>query len=194
MNEIRSSTFKDAGIKDTKGSTSESERDIGKEVQLIRTVIRGDKYLENAWESCEHLDITKHIPLSKDLVNFTTIAKHNLADCLPKILQGEPHRINVVYSTLAEQEEAEKLENCTVAELKKKVFYLLESFSNKHVWHEFYKKEVAGKTKSVHIDFLNSLFEIIEEKNALMSILDLISDSKQISYILRGKVCEHLLS
>ena len=194
MNEIRSSTFKDAGIKDTKGSTNESERDIGKEVQLIRTVIRGHKYLENAWESCEHVDITKHIPLSKDLINFTTIAKHNLTDCLPKILKGEPHRLNVVYSTLAEQEETEKLKNCTVAKLKKKVFYLLESFSNKHVWHEFYRKEVAGKTKSVHIDFLNSLLEIIEEKNALMSILDLISDSKQISYILRGKVCEHLLS
>ena len=45
---LGSSTFKDAGIKDIKGSTSESERDIGKEVQLIRTAIRGHKYLENA--------------------------------------------------------------------------------------------------------------------------------------------------
>ena len=32
------------------------------------------------------------------------------------------------------------------------------------MWQDFYKKEVAGKTKAVHIDFLNTLLEIIEDE------------------------------
>ena len=59
MNKIRASTFEDAGIKDTKGCSYEYDRNIRKEVHTIRAVIREHKYLENVWESCEHLDITK---------------------------------------------------------------------------------------------------------------------------------------
>ena len=90
---------------------------------MIREVIRGCKYLENAWESCEQFDITKSVPLSNDLVNFTAIAKYNLTKCLPKILKGEPYKINVVYSTVAEQEEAEKIENCTISVIKQKICF-----------------------------------------------------------------------
>ena len=84
MNQVRSSTFRDAGIKDTKVSSYDTECDIKKEVQLIREVIRGCKYLENTWESCEQLDITKSVSLSNNRVNFTAIAKYNLTKCLPK--------------------------------------------------------------------------------------------------------------
>ena len=92
MNQVRSSTFRDAGIKDTKVSSYDTERGMKKEVQLIREVIRGCKYLENAWESCEQFDIIKSVPLSNDLVNFAAIAKNNLTKCLPKILKGEPYK------------------------------------------------------------------------------------------------------
>ena len=111
------------GIKDTKVSSYDTEHDIKMKVQLIRKVIRGCKYLENAWESCEQFDITKGVPLSNDLVNFTAIAKNNLTKCLPKILKGEPYKINVVYSTVAEQEEAEKIENCTISVIKQKICF-----------------------------------------------------------------------
>ena len=50
--------LRDAGIKDTKVSSYDIECDIKKEVQLKRVVIRGCKYLENAWESCKQFDIT----------------------------------------------------------------------------------------------------------------------------------------
>ena len=137
MNQVRSSTFRDAGIKDTKVSSYDTECDIKKEVQLIREVIRGCKYLENAWESCEKFDITKSVPLSNNLVNFTAITKNNLTKCLPKILKGEPYKINVVYSTLAEQEVAEKIENCTISEIKQKILYVFQSFSNEFMWQDF---------------------------------------------------------
>ena len=121
INQVRSSTFRDAGIKDTKVSSYDIERDIKEEVQLIRAVIRGCKYLENAWESCEQFDITKNISLSNNLVNFTTIAKNNLTKCLPKILKGEPYKINVVYSTLAEQEGWRRLRIAKFLKLAKKI-------------------------------------------------------------------------
>ena len=69
-----------------------------------------------------------------------------------------------MYSTLAEQEEAEKIANCTISEIKQKILYVFENFSNKNMWKDFYKKEVAGKTKAVHIDFLNTLLEITEDE------------------------------
>ena len=124
----KSGYFRDAGIKDTKVSSYDIERDIKKEVQLIRAVSRGCKYLENAWGSCEQFDITKNVLLSNNLVNFTTIAKNNLTKRLPKILKGESYKINVVYSTLAEQEEAEKTEYCTISEIKQNILYVFENF------------------------------------------------------------------
>ena len=69
-----------------------------------------------------------------------------------------------MYSTLAEQEEAEKIVNCTISEVKQKILYVFENFSNKNMCKDFYKKEVAGKTKAVHIDFLNTLLEITEDE------------------------------
>ena len=117
MNQVRSSsTFSNAGIKDTKVSLRDIEHNIKKEVQLIRAVIRGCKYLENARESCKQFNITENVPLSN--VKFIAIAKNDLTKCLPKILKGKPFKINVVYSSLAKQEEVEKIENCTVAEIK----------------------------------------------------------------------------
>ena len=81
MNQVRSSIFRDAGIKDTKVSSSNIERDIKMEVQLITAVISGCKYLGNAWESSDQFDITKIVPLSNNLINFTAIAKNNLIKC-----------------------------------------------------------------------------------------------------------------
>ena len=75
MNQVRSSTFRDAVMKDSKVSSYDTEHNIKKEVQLIREVIRGYKYLENAWESCEQFNITKSVPLSNNLVNFTALLK-----------------------------------------------------------------------------------------------------------------------
>ena len=90
MNRVRYSTFRHSGIKDTKVSSCDTEHNIKKEVQLIREVIRGCKYLENTWESCEQWDITKSFSLSNDLVNFTATAKNNLTKCLPK---GERYKM-----------------------------------------------------------------------------------------------------
>ena len=43
---------------------------------------------------------------------------------------------NVVYSPLAEQEEAEKIENCTISEIKQKILFLKTSQIN--LWQNFH--------------------------------------------------------
>ena len=120
---------------------------------MIREVIRGCKYLENAWESCEQFDITKSVPLSNDLVNFTAIAKNNLTKCLPKILKGEPYKINIVCSTLAEQEEAEKIEDCTISEIKQKILHVFEISQIKICGKTFTKKKLQEKLKLCTLTF-----------------------------------------
>lgn len=84
----------------------------------------------------------------KDLVNFTAIAKRNIMECLPKILTEEPYKIRVVFSTLAEQRESEKIENSTIAEFKRKILdkywtvFLIRTCGSNYL-----KKEVSGKYK-----------------------------------------------
>ena len=153
MNEIRLKTFKDAGVIDQKSTSYETNRNIEKEVRKIRALIRQNKYLEKPFEVQQHTDITKNTLLADDLVNFTAIAQKNLSECLPKMLRKEPYKINIVFRTRAEKEESEKIENCTIAEIKKKIISLLEQFSNKNMWLDLYK----GKCKQAHIDFFNHL-------------------------------------
>ena len=141
------------GIKDTKVSSYDTEHDIKMKVQLIRKVIRGCKYLENTWESCEQFDITKSVPLSNGLVNCPAIAKNNLTKCLPKILKGEPYKINIVCSTLAEQEEAEKIEDCTISEIKQKILHVFEISQIKICGKTFTKKKLQEKLKLCTLTF-----------------------------------------
>ena len=77
---------------------------------------------------------------------------------LPKILQKEPYKIKIVYSTHEEQTNSEKIENLTIAEIKQKTLLLTEQFENKNMWLDLYKKEVA------HVKFYSMFNEIIEDQ------------------------------
>ena len=160
MNKIRSATFSDAGINDPKSSSNGKNMDIQKEVLKVRILIRKSKYLENPMTKCIHTDITGSVNLSSELVNFTENANENLNDYLPKILRNEPYKKRVIYTTLEERIESEKIENCTVPEIQQKICILVESFPNKELYCYIFKKEVAGKSKGVHIDFYNTLLEM----------------------------------
>ena len=105
MNEIRQKTFLSAGVKDHKSMNYDSKTDISKEVMKIHVLIRKNKYLEKVNEPCQHKDITNTISLSTGLANFTAIALNNLSECLPKMFKNEFYKVNVVYSTEAEQTE-----------------------------------------------------------------------------------------
>ena len=166
MNEIRRKTFLLAGVKDHKSRNYDSKTDISKEVMKIRILIRKNKCLEKVNEPCQHKDITNTISLSTGLANFTAIALNNLNECLPKMFKNEFYKVNVVYSTEAEQIESEKIENRTILEIKQSIISLLDQFSNKSIWLELYKKEVSGKSKSAHIDFYNILLEVIEDRDS----------------------------
>ena len=122
----------------------DSKTDISKEVMKIRVLIRKNKYLEKVNEPCQHKDITNTISLSTGLANFTAIALNNLNECLPKMFKNEFYKVNVVYSTEAEQTEWKN-------------------------WKSYYSRnqtEVLGKSKSAHIDFYNTLLEVIEDRDS----------------------------
>ena len=110
-----------------------------------------------------HTDINKTKLLSEDLEHFHQISINNLNENAPKILKQEQSRRKIVYSTLEEQKESEKIENFRILELKTNILNLLEKFRNKTTWMELYKNKLAGKTKSTYMEFLSSLNEIVED-------------------------------
>ena len=144
----------------------DSKTDISKEFMKIRVLICKNKYLEKVNEPCQHKDITNTISLSTGVANFTAIALNNLNECLPKMFKNKFYKVNVVYSTEAEQIESEKIENRAIPEIKQSIISLLDQFSNKSIWLELYKKEVLRKSKSAHIDFYNTLLEVIEDRDS----------------------------
>ena len=107
--------------------------------------------------TCIHTDITKSIKLSSDLVNFTKTAGENRQNHIPKISKNKTYKMNIIYSTEKEKIGSEKIENLTIAEIREKIIEMIDGFPNKDLLQYFYKKEVAGKTKTVHIDFHNTL-------------------------------------
>ena len=119
----------------------------------VLTLIRKNKYLEKVNEVCQYKDIRNTISLSTGLANFTAIALNILNECLPKMFKNGSYKVNVVCRMEAEQIESEKIGNGTIPEIKQSIISLLDQFSNKSIWLEFYKKEVLGKSKSAHLDF-----------------------------------------
>lgn len=88
------------------------------------------------------------------LLNFTAITTRNLRGFLPKIFNEESYKVPVIFSTLAEQTESEKIENSTTAEIKQKIFAMVENFSNQNIWLESFHQEVLEKSKLTHLYFL----------------------------------------
>ena len=81
--------------------------------------------------------------LSEDLEHFHQISINNLNENAPKILKQEQSKPKIVYSTLEEQKESEKIENLTILELKTNILNLLEKFRNKTTWMELYKNKLC---------------------------------------------------
>ena len=96
-----------------------------------------------------HTDINKTKLLSEDLEHFHQISINNLNENAPKILKQGQSRRKIVYSTLEEQKESEKIENLTILELKTNILNLLEKFRNKTTWMELYKNKLAGKSRLI---------------------------------------------
>ena len=103
MNTLRAKTLEDAGVSDQKEGNYSSCKNIAIEVKKIRTLLRETQYLENATDFRPHLGLGTNIELSVNLVKFYEVAFSNLRENLPKILKSEPSNINVLYSTLDEE-------------------------------------------------------------------------------------------
>ena len=90
-------------MSDQKEGNYSSYKNIAIEVKKIRTLLRETQYLENATDFRPHLRLGTNIELSVNLVKFYEVAFSNLRENLPKILKSEPSNINVLYSTLDEE-------------------------------------------------------------------------------------------
>ena len=163
MNTLQSKTLEDVGVSDQMEGNYSSCKNIAVEVNKICTLLRETQYLENATDFRPHLRLGTNIELSVTLVKFYEVVFANLRENLPKILKSEPSNINVIYSTLDEESEKKKIDNCTISQIKSRIVSLLENFINKNMWTEMYKAEVVGKTKIKHVEFYKHLLEIYED-------------------------------
>ena len=125
MNEVRRVTC-NAGVKDQRNSSYDSVSNICQEVTKIRTLIREQNDLQNITELRQHVDITSKIILSNDLVNncFQQFKRKPTKINRNRKLRNKPYKIKIVYSTHEEQINSEKIENVTIAEIKRKTLLL----------------------------------------------------------------------
>ena len=147
MNKLRSATFYDAGIRDTKNSSNKSRCDKQKEAIKIRAMIRKMKYLENPREPSEHTNIMKSLISSENLVKFSAIAYVNRRKYIANILNDVSYKTNIVYTKEDEQEENTRIEKSTVTEIKENILSMLHTLPNNELLMNMYKKEVANKDK-----------------------------------------------
>ena len=125
MNEVRRVTC-NAGVKDQRNSSYDSVSNICQEVTKIRTLIREQNDLQNITELRQHADITSKIILNNDLVNncFQQFKRKPTKINRNRKLRNKPYKIKIVYSTHEEQINSEKIENLTIAEIKRKTLLL----------------------------------------------------------------------
>ena len=110
MNTLRATTLEDVGVSDQKEGNYSSCKNIAVQVKKICTLLRETRYLENATDFRPHLGLGTNIELSVNLVKFYEVAFSNLTENFPKILKSKSSNINLVYSTLDEESEKNKIE------------------------------------------------------------------------------------
>lgn len=102
-----------------------------------------------------------------NLAKFSNIAENNLQFALPKILKDEPYSINIVDTTKQEQEDSEKFENHTIAQIKEKINSIICKLGNKKLWTDIYKEhlKINGKVKSSYISFYHHIIDYCDQIN-----------------------------
>ena len=67
--------------------------------------------------------------------------------------------MNPVLVTREEELESKKIENLTVKEIKDNIEKLIETFQDKDLWKDIYRKDVKYKNKAKHVEFHYTLID-----------------------------------
>ena len=103
--------------------------------------------------------------LYDQLVCFPSISGENIRKYVTSKLAGTPYKLVPIYVTKFEMEEASKLENKTVQEIKVLIFTLMDNLKNdaQKLQEDVYKKTVKNSNKERHIEFVQELIEYSDE-------------------------------
>ena len=98
--------------------------------------------MENPFAETPHTDLSGTINLTSDLVHFTTNSENNYRAYIPHIIKGEKYKSNPICVTSEKNNEMEKIENLTMAEIKHKIFELISLMENdeKKLYNEYFQK------------------------------------------------------
>ena len=140
------------------------------QINRVRTYIRKQKYLEDPFTKEQHVSMDGKNILHQDLVNFSTTSQENLSQYIQVRLKGErDFKVQPIYVTLEEYEDANKVENLTKEQLKVKIFELIENIhSEDALFHEeSFQKSIKNGSKQKYIDFFYELCEVQDDEEEL---------------------------
>ena len=160
--QLRKLTLDDAGMSDPAATQRKKER--ADEIAAIRVCLREHKYLVGNHDGDQDLkSITGEI-LTPGLKLFTETSEKNLKAFLESKVPNskQPYNHQTIFVTLEEEKEANKIENLTKAELRKKIFVELENLNeiNRELYEEMFNKEIHNKNKGDYVQFLRKIQDI----------------------------------
>ena len=162
------------------------DRENSSQINKLRGMIRKTAYLLHPFKELEHKSICGKTILNEGLRSFEPSAKANMIEYVAKRLtDGEKCKLTPVYVTEDEFIEASKVENLTKAEIKFKIFELLDQVDNdiSIFYEDIFAKTVKNSTKQKYIEFYTEVMECVDEyKIAIESSLGIqTSDGEEIA-------------
>ena len=140
----------------------------GTQILKIRHLIRKNGYFDNHKSSdVQHKDIEQSISLDADLLDINEIGNNNVRRYMAIKEDGKENTLRVAYVTESEKEEAEKIENKTVAELKTNIFEFIHKLpmEMQDIMEDVFKRKIKNKQKKDYIKFFYELFELVHSKS-----------------------------
>jgi hypothetical protein len=129
------------------------------EIAPVRALFR--RYFERPLEETPHTNLSGDVKLSAHLVNITAESEALRSQYYMCLLSGEQPKLPLVCVTEDEFLNSKMIENLSKTEIQKKIYQLLEQFSDRErrLLEEIFVKTVKAKNKADYIGFYYTLLE-----------------------------------
>ena len=119
------------------------------QISKVRHYLRGTGYLLNSKNEHHHVSIDSKNKMSDDLLCFSTIAISNTKEYIEAKIRNKSVKITSVYVTEEEHNEANSIENGTIADIRLMIFKIIDTLNKETalLQEEIYDKTVKHKTK-----------------------------------------------
>ena len=137
------------------------------QINKVRQCLRETGYLLNSKIKNQHVSIDGKKIMSEELVGFATIATSNTKIYIEAKMNKSTPNISPVYVTQEEYEEANSIENSTIAELKVLIYKMIDTLDKEAAisQQKIYDKTVKNKRKEKYIEFYYTLCELVDTEN-----------------------------